>query len=77
MLAAALLLTQRGTPFVYYGEEIGLRDVPLRRGQIVDPPGRRYWPIYKGRDPNRWSDAVGHRPQRRIHQRNPVAPSTE
>jgi alpha-glucosidase len=52
-VAAALLLTQRGTPFVYYGEEIGLPDVPLRRGQIVDPPGRRYWPIYKGRDPNR------------------------
>jgi alpha-glucosidase len=52
-VAAALLLTQRGTPFVYYGEEIGLPDVPLRREQIVDPPGRRYWPIYKGRDPNR------------------------
>jgi len=52
-VAAALLLTQRGTPFIYYGEEIGLPDVPLRRSQIVDPPGRRYWPIYKGRDPNR------------------------
>ncbi len=52
-VAAALLLTQRGTPFVYYGEEIGLPDVPLRRDQLVDPPGRRYWPFYKGRDPNR------------------------
>ena len=52
-VAAALLLTQRGTPFLYYGEEIGLPDVALRRSQIIDPPGRRYWPLYKGRDPNR------------------------
>ena len=52
-VAAALLLTQRGTPFLYYGEEIGLPDVPLRRNQLVDPPGRKYWPFYKGRDPNR------------------------
>ena len=49
-VAAALLLTQRGTPFIYYGEEIGLPDVRLRRGQIKDPPGLRYWPFYKGRD---------------------------
>ena len=52
-VAAALVLTQRGTPFLYYGEEIGLPDVPLRRDQLLDPPGRKYWPIYKGRDPNR------------------------
>jgi alpha-glucosidase len=52
-VAAALLLTQRGTPFVYYGEEIGLPDVRLRRDQLLDPPGRKYWPFYKGRDPNR------------------------
>jgi alpha-glucosidase len=52
-VAAALLLTQRGTPFLYYGEEIGLPDVPLRRDQLVDPPGHKYWPFYKGRDPNR------------------------
>lgn len=57
--AAALLLTQRGTPFLYYGEEIGLRDISLPRSQIQDPIGRRYWPIYKGRDgcraPMQWS----------------------
>ncbi len=52
-VAAALLLTQRGTPFIYYGEEIGMQNLPLRRSQIMDPPGRRYWPIYKGRDPER------------------------
>ncbi len=52
-LAAALLLTLRGTPFIYYGEEIGMPDIRLRRSQIMDPPGRKYWPIYKGRDVNR------------------------
>jgi alpha-glucosidase len=52
-VAAALLLTLRGTPFLYYGEEIALPDAPLRREHIVDPPGRRYWPLYRGRDPNR------------------------
>ena len=49
-LAMALLLTLRGTPFLYYGEEIGMRDVPLRRSEIQDPPGKKYWPLYKGRD---------------------------
>jgi len=61
-LAMALLLTLRGTPFLYYGEEIGLRDLSLRRGEILDPPGKKYWPIYKGRDgcraPMQWNDAA-------------------
>jgi alpha-glucosidase len=48
-----MLLTLRGTPFLYYGEELGLPNTQLRRSQIVDPPGRRYWPFYKGRDPER------------------------
>jgi alpha-glucosidase len=43
--AAVLLLTLRGTPFIYYGEEIGLGDVRIPRGEIVDPPARRYWPL--------------------------------
>jgi alpha-glucosidase len=49
-VAAALLLTQRGTPFLYAGEEIGMRDIPIRRGQILDPIGKRYWPFFIGRD---------------------------
>jgi alpha-glucosidase len=49
-LAMALLLTLRGTAFMYYGEEIGMRDISLTRNEILDPPGRKYWPIYKGRD---------------------------
>lgn len=46
----ALLMTLRGTPFLYYGEEIGMRDISLARHEIQDPPGKYYWPFYKGRD---------------------------
>jgi len=60
-LAMALLLTLRGTPFIYYGEEIGMRDIHLHRDEILDPPGRKYWPLYKGRDgcrsPMQWDDS--------------------
>jgi alpha-glucosidase len=58
----ALLLTLRGTPFLYYGDEIGMRDILLRRGEILDPPGKRYWPFYRGRDgcrsPMQWDDSA-------------------
>jgi alpha-glucosidase len=57
--AATLILTLRGTPFLYYGEEIGMRDIRLSRSEILDPPGKKYWPFYKGRDgcrsPMQWS----------------------
>ncbi len=49
-VAAALLLTQRGTPYLYYGEEIGMRDIQVRHSEIQDPVGKRFWPFYKGRD---------------------------
>ncbi len=59
-VAACLLLTLRGTPFVYYGEEIGMLDVRLSKDQIKDPLGKKYWPLYSGRDASRapmlWSD---------------------
>ncbi len=51
--AALLLLTLRGTPFLYYGEEIGMRDVRLGYGQLRDPYTRHYWPFFTGRDPAR------------------------
>jgi alpha-glucosidase len=38
--AAILLLTLRGTPFVYQGEELGLEDAVLRPDQRIDPGGR-------------------------------------
>jgi alpha-glucosidase len=49
-VAAAMLLTLRATPFLYQGEEIGMRDGRLRRSEIQDPPGKKYWPLYTGRD---------------------------
>lgn len=52
-LAALLLMTLRGTPFLYYGEEIGMREVRLRYSQLQDPYTRRYWPFLQGRDPCR------------------------
>jgi alpha-glucosidase len=39
--AAVLELTLRGTPFIYYGEEIGARDVPVPWDEIIDPPAKR------------------------------------
>ncbi|MEW6093977.1 MAG: alpha-glucosidase [Chloroflexota bacterium] len=75
-IVMTLLLTLRGTPFLYQGEEIGMRDVPLKRSEILDPPGKKYWPIYKGRDgcrsPMQWDDSpnAGFSPARpwlRVH----------
>lgn len=58
-LLALLLLTLRGTPYLYYGEEIGMPEQPVKRRDIQDPVGKRYWPIYSGRDgcrkPMMWS----------------------
>ncbi len=60
-VAAVMLLTLRGTPFIYYGEEIGMRDGKVRRRELKDPVGVKYWPFNNGRDPERtpmqWSDA--------------------
>ncbi len=52
-VAAVFLLTLRGTPFLYYGEEIGMSNTKLARSEIVDPLGKKFWPIYKGRDVSR------------------------
>ncbi len=49
-VAAVMLLTLRGTPFLYYGEEIGMREQRVPRKRIVDPVGIRYWPLHPGRD---------------------------
>lgn len=58
-VAAAMLLTLRGTPFLYYGEEIGMRDIRVGRAEIQDPVGKRYWPLPVGRDgcrsPMQWN----------------------
>ena len=48
--ATMLLLTQRGTPTLYYGDEIGMRGVDIPAEQAVDPQGRR---TGRNRDPTR------------------------
>lgn len=61
-VAIALLLTLRGTPYLYYGEEIGMRDIPVKRQDILDPIGKRYYPFFKGRDgcraPMQWDGST-------------------
>ena len=52
-LALLMLLTLRGTPVLYQGDEIGLTDVDLDLPEVLDPVGLRFWPAYKGRDPER------------------------
>jgi alpha-glucosidase len=39
-VAATMLLTLRGTPFVFQGDELGLRDVPIPPERVVDVDGR-------------------------------------
>jgi alpha-glucosidase len=63
-LLALLLLTLRGTPFLYYGEEIGLRtEHPASLDEVRDPVGKIFWPQYKGRDgarrPMSWDGTPG------------------
>ncbi len=52
-LAAMLLLTLRGTPTLYYGDELGLIDVPIPQSEVQDPFGRREPGRGLGRDPQR------------------------
>jgi alpha-glucosidase len=61
-LMAALYLTLRGTPIMYYGEEIGMTTTPpTRQEDVKDPIGRKGWPKEKGRDgertPMQWDDS--------------------
>ncbi|HUX37784.1 MAG TPA: DUF3459 domain-containing protein, partial [Rectinemataceae bacterium] len=63
-LAAALLLSLRGTPFLYYGEEIAMGCHRLPRSRLRDPLGIKTWPLaFLGRDPERrpmqWSADAG------------------
>ncbi|MEQ8816416.1 MAG: alpha-amylase family glycosyl hydrolase [Thalassobaculum sp.] len=52
-VAAMLLLTLRGTPTLYYGDEIGMRDVPIPPGMVHDPWEKNEPGMGFGRDPQR------------------------
>ena len=59
--AAVLLLTLRGTPTIYYGDEIGMTNVPIPPDRIQDPYEKNVPGLGLGRDPQRtpmqWSGA--------------------
>jgi len=52
-LAAMLLLTLRGTPTLYYGDELGMTDVPIPIDGVQDPFEKREPGRGLGRDPER------------------------
>nr|WP_317892436.1 alpha-amylase family glycosyl hydrolase [uncultured Sphingomonas sp.] len=59
-VAAMLLLTLRGTPTLYYGDELALADVTIPPGRAVDPqelrePGRGRDPV---RTPMPWDESA-------------------
>jgi alpha-glucosidase len=60
-VAAMLLLTLRGTPTMYYGDEIGMTDVAIPPARVQDPYERNVPGQGLGRDPERtpmqWSTA--------------------
>ncbi len=62
-LLAVLLLTLKGTPFIYYGDELGMINARIPRKQIRDRYGKMFWPLYKGRDqgrtPMQWNADTG------------------
>jgi alpha-glucosidase len=64
-IAAMLLMTLRGTPTVYYGDEIGMVDVPIPPDRVQDPLEKRLPGLGLGRDgartPMQWdaSDFAG------------------
>jgi alpha-glucosidase len=63
-VANMLLLTLRGTPTCYYGDELGMENVPIPPHKIQDPPAVNQPEIAHivGRDPERtpmqWDDSV-------------------
>jgi alpha-glucosidase len=52
-VAAVLLLTLRGTPTLYYGDEIGMHDVEIPPDRVQDPWEKNLPGIGMGRDPER------------------------
>ena len=61
-MAMMMLLTLRGTPTIYYGDELGMEDVPIPPEKEVDPYGILSPGLGLGRDPERtpmqWDDSV-------------------
>lgn len=62
-VAAMMLLLLRGTPTMYFGDEIGMVDVPIPPDRVCDPLERNVPGLGLGRDPQRtpmqWETAPG------------------
>jgi alpha-glucosidase len=62
--ALVALLTLRGTPILYQGDELLLEQVEVPRERLRDPVGVRFWPEQPGRDGSRtpipWAPGPGH-----------------
>ncbi|HEX8830846.1 MAG TPA: alpha-amylase family glycosyl hydrolase [Longimicrobium sp.] len=62
-VAAMLLFTLRGTPTLYYGDEIGMKDVPIPPERVQDPWEKNLPGQGLGRDPERtpmqWDSSPG------------------
>ena len=60
--AMVMLMGLRGTPFLYYGDEIGMPDTEIPEGRVLDPVGV-FHGARMGRDPERtpmpWTGAAG------------------
>lgn len=63
--AAVLQLTIRGTPFLYYGDELGLEDVAIPSAESIDAPAARvgpdfaWWDRSQARTPMPWARGPG------------------
>lgn len=49
-LLLALLLTLPGSTCLYQGEELALAEAQIAPGDMIDPYGRAFYPLFKGRD---------------------------
>jgi alpha-glucosidase len=49
-MANTLLLSLRGNPFLYYGDELGLTQVDVPFGKLMDPEAIANWPLTLSRD---------------------------
>ncbi len=62
-LLMLMLLTFRGTPFIYYGEELSMKEAKLSKEQLKDPAGVKWYPLHRGRDgcrtPMQWNESAG------------------
>ena len=45
-----LMISLRGTPIIYYGEEVDMQQYDISKSELKDPQGIRFWPEIKGRD---------------------------